>query len=54
MEVLFGIIFFHLLVIFCSRLSKNKGLPFVQTAIITMLMVLFVAFMMFTMDRPQF
>lgn len=53
MIILFGIIFFHMLVIICSRISGKKGVPYIPTTVITVVLVLFVVFMMYTMEKPQ-
>lgn len=53
MKVLLGIIFFHVLVIVRSKISDKETVPYISTLVISMVLVVFVLFMMFTMDKPQ-
>jgi uncharacterized membrane protein len=50
MKVLLGIIFFHILVILRAKIGKNANPPYISTLVITLLMVAFVMFMMYTTE----
>ncbi|MEX0721759.1 MAG: hypothetical protein WD059_13885 [Balneolaceae bacterium] len=52
MKILLGIIAFHVLVIIRAKLSDEDNVPFISTAVITLLLTIFVAFMMFEMEEP--
>lgn len=53
MEVLLGVIFFHIMVILRAKIGINAKMPYISTFIITLLMVAFVMFMMYTIETPQ-
>lgn len=52
MKIILGIIAFHLLIIMRTNLSGSRRLPYIAIIVITLLMVVFVLFMMYTMERP--
>lgn len=52
MKILLGIIVFHLLVIMRSKTSKKEGVPYFSTFIISVLLVVYVVFMMHNMEEP--
>jgi hypothetical protein len=53
MKILMGIIFFHLLVLFRAKYSMRDGVPFLSTFFLTVLLVIYVVFMMFIMPVPE-
>ncbi len=52
MKVLIGIIFFHLLVIIKSKMSEDDEVSYISVFFLSLLLVLFVVYMMFTMEEP--
>lgn len=53
MNVLLGIIGFHLLVILRAKQSLREKAPYATTFFLTVLMVAFVVAMMYTMEPPE-
>lgn len=53
MKILFGIIFFYVLVIMRSRMSQEEDAPYGSVIIITLFLVAFVAVMLYTMETPE-
>lgn len=52
MTILLGIIVFHMLVLIRSKMSSGEEAPYFSTFIISLLLVGFVVYMMFTMEEP--
>lgn len=56
MVILFGIIFFHILVILRCKMSEKEGkegLPYLSVFLISVSLVGYVVIMLFLMDPPQ-
>lgn len=53
MIILFGIIFFHLLVIFRAKFSEKENIPYLSTFVMTALLVSYVVAMLFSMPPPE-
>lgn len=54
MKILFGIIFFHMLVILRCRFSvKEENVPYISVLVLSMLMVGYVVLMLFNMETPK-
>lgn len=53
MNVLLGIIFFHMLILYISKFSMEDTLRYVITFVLTLLLVVYVVVMMFLMPVPE-
>lgn len=53
MNILLGIIFFHLLVIFRAKFLQKDSIPYLFTFFITVLLVAYVVVMLFSMTPPE-
>lgn len=53
MNVLLGIIGFHLLVILRAKQSFRESVPYITIFFLTVLMVAFVVAMMYAMEPPE-
>jgi len=53
MKILMGIIFFHLLVLFRAKYFMRDGIPYLSIFFLTVLLVVYVVFMMFIMPIPE-
>ena len=53
MKVLLGIIFLHLLVIIRAKQPDGAEVPYLTIFLITLAIVLYVVYMMFSMDVPE-
>lgn len=54
MKILFGIIFFHFLVLIRAKITTDEGVPIISTSILTLLLVGYVVYMMITMPQPEY
>jgi len=54
MKILFGIIFFHFLVLIRAKITTKDGVPIISISMLTLLLVGYVVFMMFTMPLPEY
>lgn len=52
MNILFGIIVFHMLVILRAHSAEEKGTPWISTVLISALLTGFVVYMLFAMEEP--
>lgn len=53
MKILLGIIFLFLLVVMRSKYKDPSTVPYVFTFVISFVMVVFVMYMMITLESPQ-
>lgn len=53
MNILLGIIFFHLLVIFRAKFTLKDDIPYISTFVITVFLVAYVVVMLFSMTPPE-
>ena len=53
MKILLGLIILHFLVIWGSKFTKNEKIPYMLTAAISAIMVVYVFFMMGTIEVPE-
>lgn len=54
MTILLGIIGFHLLVLLRTQVLNDKKMPTASVVVITLLLVIFVMFMLMKMDEPEY
>ena len=53
MKTLIGIILLHTLVILRAKKQDNQSVPYGTVLVITSILVVYVVYMMYTMDYPE-